>query len=381
MQEEIKKLTNKIELLQTTLKYYTQLCTNLHKKTIQYDRITTRISLLKQRFLFIISFLQYCGDTSCVYGSILRKLFEFVFHFNTLQPDDTTADITNSDVNILLEHTNGEYIDKVKLSSYFYTLLHSLNTSRIFSEHVHNYTPSFANYKLTGIQYVNHTEKNGNIIPKAICYFKYKSDNMRVSVLAWKPHDIVDLNINQYMMTHSGIQSFYTYSFMRYLEHIYFKECQYTPHLDKIQQQAFPVNSSISKKEKLTHLLPLYSLLTHSYFKVLSSGYSLLNYGCIQFESDVDCYITGCKPPYPKLVLACNHSISLMAYKGILLSTSDTDTQAIRCPICRNDLKIYFTKINRKNNTLQYHPPKNPDITTLFQQKYSFISKDALEQI
>jgi len=381
--EEIKQLKQQIDTLQSTLTYYKQLCTNITKKVVKYDRITSRFTMIKHRFLFIISFLQYCGESSCVYGSTLRKYFEGLFHFHSFEPDDTTADVTNSDINVLLYHTNinTTIVDKVKLSSHFYTLLHSLNTSKIYSEHTHKHTSFFYYYKLIGIHFLNHTEKNGTIIPKAICYFKYKSDSLTVSILAWKPTDIVDFNVNQFIITHYGITSFYNDSFLQYLEHIYFKECQYMTPLNILQQHAFPPDACISRKDKLTHLIPLYSLMSHSYFKMISSGYTLLNYNCIQIEHEIDCFITGCKPPYPKVVLVCGHSISMMAYKGILLSTSDTDTQSIRCPVCRNDLKLYFETNVKRHKRLTYTPIHIQDITKLSQPNYTFISKDALEQL
>ena len=60
-----------------------------------------RQSLFKDRLVFCISFLQSVGQYSCVYGSMIRKMFELIFHLQNVDSNNHVGDILNSDINIL----------------------------------------------------------------------------------------------------------------------------------------------------------------------------------------------------------------------------------------------------------------------------------------
>ena len=387
LKQQIEQLTNKIQSLTQTNKILKQKYIESHQKSIRYDRVKTRINTCVNSILFCVSFLQYLGQTSCVYGSLVRKWMECTLHFNTMDSKNTIGDVSNSNINILLHYSDN--VNKVFATSQFYQLLHHINTSRIYSEQTHSgiQPPTFYKYRLVGIEHITFVAEDGETIPKANCYFKYGNEFLTVELVAWKTKDIVDFTVNNYILTTNGLQAIFGQSFFQYVEHIHFNQANYIQRLDVIQKNAFPSGTALTRKDKLTHLTKCYHLISHCYLKLYASNYNLIQFMCIKIEQNEDCSITGCKPPYPVVSLECGHSISLMAYKGILFVSSDTDTQAIRCPICRHDLKIKF-KPQVIERSLQYIPLSQQFISsthTLFLHNtlpyYSFINKDASENL
>lgn len=390
LKQKIEQLTQKvntqqsqIQSLKQTNKILKQKYTESQKKTIKYDRVKTRINTCVDRLLFCISFLQYLGAMSCVYGSLVRKWIECTLHFNKIDSTNTIGDVSTSNINILLHYSH--IVNKMSVSSQFYNLLHEMNTLRIYAEQKYRgiQTPTIYKYKFIGIQYTPFKTDEGETIPKANLYFSYGTDFLTVELLAWKPDNYVDFTINNFMLTQNGLQSILHHgSFFKYIEHIHFQQTDYIQRIDLLQYQAFPAGVSLLRKDKLTYLTKVYELISHCYLKIYASDYKLIKFLCIQIEQKDECVITGCKPPYPTVLLVCGHSISLMAYKGILFSTPDTDTQSIRCPMCRNDLKIQF-KQQILERSLQYYPFQSQLINKLSQSSasYPFINKDASENL
>jgi hypothetical protein len=376
---------NKLQMLYNEL--LNQNSTNKNK-AIQYDRIVNRQTLLKNRIMFCISFLQTCGPYSCIYGSMIRKIFELFFHLNQFEANDTKAECLNSDINVLFNCHNSP--DKIKVASEFYNLMHSLEVSRITSEKVNSGvdTPTFANYKLTGINTSTSFVSNGECIPRAKLFFIHNTDSICIDIIAWRYKEIVDLSINSYVLNYNGIQPLLEYNFLNYLENIYFEETKYLFRPDLLQNLAYPPNTSLPRNEKLIHLSKMYDLISNRLLKVLPSNYKIIKYNPIKIEYKEDCTITGCKAPYPIVNLTCGHTLSIMAYKGILFKTNDIDTQSLRCPLCREDLKIKFDDSNIAHTT-KYNLLSASDcikmtkdlniITNVSNSK--FISKDAIEHL
>lgn len=387
MLSEHDSLKKQIEQLKQTNKILNQKYKKANKKAIQYDRAQTRINACVSRILFCISFLQYLGQTGCVYGSLIRKWMECTLQFNAFSSNHTLGDVTNSDINILFNCSHA--VNKVNTTSQFYKLLHHINISRICSEQPHSgiQPPSFANYKLIGIQYINFISTEKEPIPRAKCYFKKGNEILAVDMLAWRTPDIVDFTVNNYILTIHGLQSVFDQSFFQYIEHIHFNQTDYIHALDMLQQNAFPAHTNLSRKDKLLYLTKCYDLISHCYLKLYPSQYKLIHFRCVYIEEKEECSITGCKPPYPVVYLECEHSISLMAYKGILFQSSDADTQSIRCPLCRKDLKIKFSQ-DMQEKKLSYVPLREEFIHNQYHlflsgqhQRYPFINKDAAENL
>jgi hypothetical protein len=357
-----------------------------HHKAICYDRIVNRQSLFKNRLVFCISFLQSVGQYSCVYGSMIRKMFELIFHLQNVDSNNHVGDVLNSDINILFNYKNE--LDKIEVSKQFYNLCQSLDISKAISEKDNNKVdcPTFGGYKLISINNtLTHITSSNETIPRAKLVFSKNTDTINVEMIGWKYKEIVDFSVNNFMLTNNGLQPLFDYGFLNYLENINFLEARYLFRPDILQTLAFPNNKSIPRTEKCIHLSKMYELISNRLLKILTSDYKIIKHNPIYIETIEDCPITGCKAPYPVVTLSCNHKISIMAYKGILFQTNDTDTQSLRCPLCRNDLKIQF------DNSILGHTTKTmlTDLSTLIKQlniqhmpiNNKFISLDAMEQL
>jgi hypothetical protein len=76
---------------------------------------------------------------------------------------------------------------------------------------------------------------------------------------------------------------------------------------------------------------------------LLNQGYKMIDIGenkMIKFsiETKEVCPITTIQPPYTKIHLVCDHSLSVMAIYGIIYEGESQDTQSILCPMCRCNL-------------------------------------------
>jgi hypothetical protein len=356
-----------------------------HYKSTCYDRIINRQTLLKERLIFCISFLQTLGHYSSVYGSIIRKCFETLFHLQNFESNNTIGDTLQSDINILFNFQNNP--DKIKVASDFYDLLHILDLTLITSEKNNSGIdpPTFSDYKLKNINKLNFITSTKECIPRAKLYFIKGNDSICVDIICWRFKEIVDFSVNNFMLTNNGLQPFLEYSFLNYLENIYFQEAKYLFRPDLLQNLAFPTQTCLSRSEKSIHLSKMYNLISNRLLKLLPSDYKIIKHNPIHIEQNDECVITGCKAPYPYVYLECGHKLSIMAYKGILFQTNDTDTQSLRCPLCRHDLKIKF------DNSLHGHTTKYTiqDITKLqkelnIQQNLTdskFISREAIEHL
>ena len=350
-----------------------------HYKSTCYDRI------INERLMFCISFLQTSGPYSCIYGSIIRKCFETLLHLQNFESNNTIGDILQSDINILFNYQNTP--DKIKVASDFYDLLHILDLTLITSEKNNSgiEPPTFSGYKLKNINKLNFITSSKECIPRAKLYFIKGNDSICVDILCWRFKEIVDFSVNNFMLTNNGLQPFLEYSFLNYLENIYFQEAKYLFRPDLLQNLAFPTQTCLTRNEKSIHLTKMYNLISTRLLKLLPSDYKIIKHNPIHIEQTDECVITGCKAPYPYVYLECGHKLSIMAYKGILLQTNDSDTQSLRCPLCRHDLKIKF------DNSLHGHTTKYTvqDITKLqkelnLQQSLTdskFISREAIEHL
>ena len=105
----------------------------------------------------------------------------------------------------------------------------------------------------------------------------------------------------------------------------------------------------------------------------------------IYIENKEECPLTSCSPPYPTVILECNHSVSLMGYNGIIEKSICDDTESIRCPFCRADLKLKLVDKKQNNNlevnTSSLSYPLGSIIDTKKKFSTLLINKDAEKQI
>ena len=70
------------------------------------------------------------GKDSCIYGSFVRKIFDYSLRFNKLK-NINTGSFENSDINIIFMNSNTD--DKIKVTSDFYKFIHHLECIQILN--------------------------------------------------------------------------------------------------------------------------------------------------------------------------------------------------------------------------------------------------------
>jgi hypothetical protein len=315
----------------------------LNKKEIVYDR-TIR---LNSRFNLTINLLKSFGYYSIAYGSFIRKCFESLTLVNKMKPSNLIGETKYSDINIIFDSMFFNH-DKLIISNYFSNFFYNLDIHRILNN---THKLIFEDYTLKKIEHFLINNNDSENIPKVRLYFKSNYDYCCINVLAWKIKNYNDFSINSICLTANGFGAMpirelpLSNRFLNILQDISHQKVKFIQNLRELQDMAFPkYGESLLRIDKCVYLKKIYDIICNRYLNVQMSDYILPN-NFIQFEQKEECYITGCKPPYPKIKLVCSHYISFMAYRGILCNTDDRDSQAIRCPFCRHDLKIDFSNI------------------------------------
>jgi hypothetical protein len=322
----------------------------LNKKQIVYDRMIR----LNSRFNLTVSLLKSFGCYSMAYGSFIRKCFESLTLINRMKNTNLIGETKYSDINIIFDSMFFNN-DKLIISNYFSNFFYNLDIHRILNN---NHKLIFSNYSLKKIEHFLVNNGNSEIIPKVTLYFKSQYDYCCINVLAWKIKHYNDFSINSICLTSNGFGTIPTRElplsnrFLNILQDISFQKVKFIQNLKDLQDMAFPkYGESLLRVDKCIYLKKIYDIICNRYLNIHMSDY-ILTSTFIQFEQNEDCCITGCKPAYPKIKLICSHSISLMAYKGLIYNTDDTDSQAIRCPFCRHDLKIDFSNVEESLDSI-----------------------------
>jgi hypothetical protein len=371
-----------------------------HKaKAKLYDFINERNIFFKNKINFVLSFLSFLGKDSCVYGSFVRKLFDYSLRFNKLR-NINTGNFENSDINIIF--MNSTYTDKVKVISDFYNTIHYLeclqlinlkknNNSNIIREQL----PLFFNgYNLRSKKEIPTYDNNNKLIPRFLLEFhkhieNNKYDVIRINIICWRPYSHPEFSVNNFCMNSSGIftkNSLKDTSFIDYLSNISNSETTFNSNLKDLQDLAFPIDYIVPHHIKLTFLNKIYKNLSYSLVKMIENDFDIKGLKPnIQIENKDDCIFTGCVVPYPTIELECNHKISIMAYKGFINNQIDEFTESIRCPYCRKDLKLKFiyepptSLAELKNKNINFSLTPNPNFRQII--KTDFISKDSYDNL
>ena len=188
------------------------------------------------------------------------------------------------------------------------------------------------------------------IVKMEFIHRRYKSYKLVVYVQGWMRDNIIQQHTaNTLFLGPSNLSCFQNHELVNTLIEISNRSFHIIPNIEYIQNLAFPA-VAIPAQQKLVFLNQLYQAISLYYIKLIDSGYQPNGFiPDMVTEFKNDCDITGSKPPYPLLTLQCNHKISLMAYKGLLINSTSLDsTEAIRCPYCRQDLKIKILFKNRE---------------------------------
>jgi hypothetical protein len=345
---------------------------NVHYKVQakNYDLIFNKQKTYKNKVNFAFTFLSFLGKNACIYGSFVRKLFDYSLRLDKIQ-NKNTGSLDNSDINFYFYLY--DYGDKNKVSYQFYELIRHIEVSTLLSKYNNSINP----FEINGYVYINSSFKFNvydnydKIIPRVILQFKHKDHlqstkpehYINVDILAWKKNENVDFSVNSFIINNNGLvyNNDSKYEFIQYIQDITNNETCYIKDLKRYQDLAFPSQSeSVPREVKVKHLKKLYNMISMTCLRIINNQYSI--YGLvpeIEIESNEDCYLTSCKAPYPKVLLECDHWISLMGYRGILDKGENEFTQSIKCPLCRNDLKIKFTNKKNTDNSINIQPILN----------------------
>ena len=366
--ENYKDLENKFFKLQSEN-------ANLKVKASLYDSINERFNTFKEKALFVFSFLNFLGINSCVYGSFVRKLFDFSLRFDEIK-NINTGSLENSDINVIF--MNSLTFDKQQTLGDYYKTINNLviNKLTFYSDKENNKHNSkifkFNDFTFIDLNYDDSVlDKNNHLNPKTtLLFIKIKDDKKVIDIkvnmfcfrLTGSPNyeNFPDFTNNMYSLNINGIfknynvcnNSITNYNFYEYLNLIANNEIKNIKDLKLLQNYAFPEDGTcIPRNLKLKWLRQIYEIISTCYLKNLDNGFNLIGDNVpIVFVSKIeDCPITNTDAPYPSIVLECEHKLSLMAYKGIVEKSDCDDSERILCPYCRSDLKIKF--INKKQST------------------------------
>ena len=130
-------------------------------------------------------------------------------------------------------------------------------------------------------------------------------------------------------------------TFFKLMQNIINKEARYIGDIQLLQDKAFP-DKAVPLEYKQKMLTLLYECCTTPLLQLQEDGFVVKGKKpVVLFETNDECSITGCKPVFPCFQLMCNHYVSFPAYKGLITAMQE-DTESLRCPFCRSDLKIKF---------------------------------------
>jgi hypothetical protein len=177
-------------------------------------------------------------------------------------------------------------------------------------------------------------------------FFSNEKEKFYVDLTSCISQKCFDFSVNNLSLTTGGIKINSNLSFLQYLHQIRNKTTSIVSYnFKKIEDSVWNHILPLTRNEKQKFLNKHITFITKRVLKILEKGYKLEgeNIPNIEIETVEECPITNARPPYPKIGLKCSHSISLMAYMGLVTKGDLDSTQAIRCPLCRHNLELSLT--------------------------------------
>jgi hypothetical protein len=370
MSSTTKYLESELAALRESNRRLQQYANTMQKKAQKYDKIVSRQERIRERYKFVIVFMKWLGPDSILFGSFVRRVFELAFHLDTLDTNNWMAEPLMSNIDIAFSEHNFS-MQQVNTIHSFYQKIESLRVS-----------VEIDGWCLDKKVSVGLVENN---IPLMRLYFTREASTIVIDLYGWRPVNIIDFDLNGFKLSNSGLFSHYCNNntdLFEWLEHIINKTVKITKPIEECQRQAFPSMGSVPRVEKSLFLESMYNTISIPLLKLLEAGYKLIGrHPLITIQREEDCSITGCKAPYPCVTLCCGHTISMMAYKGII-TTPVPYTESVKCPMCRSDLIIAF--VNTSENVRVFKPdtratkivPKTQYATVISQ-----VSRDAFENL
>ena len=190
--DEINLLKNKIKDLEKKNNDLENDILKYKLSTKLFDYILDRQKTFVSKVNFVIDFLDFLGQNACVYGSFVRKLFDYSLRFDKIK-NLNTGNIDNSDINVI--YTNSCSYDKGKIIKNFYKTISIIKQL------------SFAGYVLEQINDVEDTyDINMKLIPHVYLKFKKvqgfsetQEETVLVNMYCWRIQDNIDFSLNNYI--------------------------------------------------------------------------------------------------------------------------------------------------------------------------------------
>ena len=291
------------------------------------------------RHVFEQSFALYNGFSDIGFANPIGRDIDFVFYKNIFASSVSHYEIFNKCIKKISDYLAYSLINP--------SLVHPIVIANKTLIEVSDITLKPSDIKITDMI----GKKNLMDIPHFIFKFKDNVDEtvIEIDIMAHKPLVIngwenCDFNINNLMLNNNGIifcDNSNKNNFIEVINCISNKEAICNIDFEKISCMTQIVG--ILRYEKVPYLMQIaWTLLNR--FKILNVGYEKITSHCnmINFRKNTSdiCIITGCEPPYYEIELKCNHWISIMAYIGIVIKPSSSYSQAINCPLCRENLIV-----------------------------------------
>jgi hypothetical protein len=326
---------------------------------------------------FLIAFMRWMKSPSgYIEGPIIRNLFEFGFRM--VEGDWSNVKVAA----VYCDRPDNKFMVNASWNELVNNLTIIASLSKLGCDFPQTI---FGSYKFCGI---NIGQKDLDESPEAELVWSCGNRYIIVNFVAWREKTFADFDVNAICFTNEGFQmkNSGSSSFLDALEGILHREAAYVKRADLLQSNSFPVDKCVSRAVKQKWLHQIYDLISNKWLKIKQAGYNIVGKQADMFIERVEeCFLTGRKPNYPCVNLQCGHSISIMAYKGIIAANND-DTESIKCPMCRADLLIKFC--DTKKTRMQISLPDLPK-TTPAELPYkrgttiskNLVSMDALEAL
>jgi hypothetical protein len=163
-----------------------------------------------------------------------------------------------------------------------------------------------------------------------------------------------DINVNTLYMTRDGIKS--RSDFLESIKSISDRTGIVKINMEKMKEDLKIKTLTFNEKSKIyNRIVNFMGFRT----KILSVGYEQIQSDDkmvdIIIEKTESCPITNAKAPYTSINMDCGHSLSVMAFSGLVNIRSSDYTEQILCPTCRAQLLPKM--VNKKPNSIEIPEP------------------------
>ena len=381
-QNEYEKLKHENNILKYKLQEYKKKedDESIKKKFLQ-DSISSYVDKLD----FSISFLSFLNcharsptDRPGIYGSFLRKMFEFPYLLiDYINNKNLDPNFRSGDIDFYISSNYEPYHYNKILQKIIRDL--DLQLGLFLKTKNKEFQPKFGNFFYIGCtntsEYLNLDIEDAGYTKRL--FFSNEIEKIHIDLTSCISQKCFDFSVNSLTMNTEGLKINNKHNFLKYLSQIKNKLTSITSYNFKnTEDLVWASLSPLTRKEKEKNLNRHIIFITKRLLKIYEKGYKLegSNIPVFEIENKEDCPITSTKAPYPKLGLKCGHSISLMVYMGLINKGRSDYSQAIRCPLCRDDLELKLVS----TETIPLFENKLKECLTLGEKSYGIHQDDTI---